>query len=42
MAAEWKMIVNSQLVTLTSFNFDTLDEYQAFSHSLTYTDTDYP
>ena len=42
MAAEWKMIVNSQLVTLTSFNFDILDEYQAFSHSLTYTDTDYP
>jgi hypothetical protein len=42
MAAEWKMVVNSQLVTLTSFNFDILDEYQAFSHSLTYTDTDYP
>jgi hypothetical protein len=42
MAAVWQMVVNSQLVTLTSFNFDILDEYAAFSHSLTYSDTDYP
>lgn len=42
MAAQWQMTVGGSLVTLTSFNFDILDEYQAFSHSLTYTDTDYP
>jgi hypothetical protein len=42
MAAQWQMIVGGSLVTLTSFNFDILDEYQAFSHSLTYTDTDFP
>jgi hypothetical protein len=42
MAAQWQMIVGGTLTTLNSFNFETLDEYQAFSHSLTYTDTDYP